>query len=163
MTARETIDAALAELDMTQASAAKAMGMTPQQFNGRLLRNSLRADEFLKLMDAIGIDISYHVRSSGKKVRAYAKGYGRHIRCMVDRVIYDTASSEVLANNFWVDGKNEYNDGKALELYVDGEGRYFFAEYSSWEGVKDRICPVSQQDAATFIEKYGTEIFRKHD
>ena len=81
---------------------------------------------------------------------------------MVDRVIYDTAASEAIANDFWADGENEYNDGKALELYIDKENRYFFAEYSSWEGVKDRICPVSAEDAATFIEKYGTTLFRDH-
>lgn len=159
---RETVDAVLAELDMTQATAAEAIGMTPQQLNGKLVRNTLRADEFLKLMDAIGIDIKYSVRDNGKDVRTRAKGYGRHIKCMVDRVIYDTDTSEVLANNFWADGENEYNDGIALELYVDSEGRYFFAVYSSWESVKDCIRTVSGKDAAAFIEKYGTEIFREH-
>ena len=77
---------------------------------------------------------------------------------MVDRIIYDTASSDAIANNFYADGENEYTDGKALELYMDKEGRYFFAEYSSWEGVKDRITPVNAEAAASFIEKYGTEI-----
>ncbi len=162
MTAKEILAAALKDLGMTQAEAARECGQTPQQLSGKLGRNSLRADEFLEIMDAIGIDIEYRVRSNGKKVRARATGYGRRVRGMVDRVTYDTAASEVLANNFWADGVNEYNDGKALELYIDKENRYFFAEYSSWEGVKDRICPVSASDAAAFIEKYGTEIFRKH-
>ena len=45
-----------------------------------------------------------------------------------------------------------------MELYVDDEGRYFFAEYTNWEGVKDRITPVSARDAAVFIDKYGTDL-----
>lgn len=162
MTAKEILTAAVKDLGITQADAAKEVGQTPQQLNGKFMRNSLRADEFLEILDAIGIDVEYTVRSTGKKVRARANGYGRRVRCMVDRVIYDTAASEAIANNFWADGENEYNDGKALELYIDRENRYFFAEYSSWEGVKDRICPVSAEDAATFIEKYGTTLFRDH-
>lgn len=163
MTAKEILTAALKDTEMTQAEAARECGWTPQQLSGKLMRGSLRADEFLELMDSIGIDIEYRVRSSGKKVRARATGYGCRVRGMVDRVIYDTGNSEVLANNFWADGENEYNAGKALELYIDKEGRYFFAEYSSWEGAKNRICPVSAEDAAAFIEKYGTDIFRKHN
>ena len=75
---------------------------------------------------------------------------------MVDRVIYDTAASDALANNFYADGKNEYSDGMAMELYIDQNGRYFFACYSNLEGVKDRILPISASDAATFIRRYGT-------
>ena len=46
-------------------------------------------------------------------------------------------------------------------LAIDKEGRYFFAEYSNWEGGKDRISPVSAAEAAAFIEKYGTELDKK--
>ena len=80
---------------------------------------------------------------------------------MVDRVTYDTAASNAISNNFYADGVNEYTDGKAMELYIDKEGRYFFAEYSNWEGGKDRISPVSAAEAAAFIEKYGTELDKK--
>ena len=48
-----------------------------------------------------------------------------------------------------------------MELYyVDNEGRYFFTEYTNWEGMKDRITMVSARDAAVFINKYGTDLQR---
>ena len=48
-----------------------------------------------------------------------------------------------------------------MELYyVDNEGRYFFTEYTNWEGMKDRITMVSARDAAVFINKYGTDLHR---
>ena len=40
---------------------------------------------------------------------------------MVDRVVYDTAESDALANNFYEDGENKFTDGEALELYIDKE------------------------------------------
>lgn len=161
MTSKEMIAAALKETGKTQAEAAKSVGWCPQQLSSRLVRNSLRADELLNLLDGIGVDFNLISRKTGKPVRLNIQGMGRRVKMMVDRVNYDTAMSDAIANNFYADGENEYTDGKALELYIDREGRYFFAEYSNWEGVKDRISPVSGKDAAAFIEKYGTEIDKK--
>ena len=80
---------------------------------------------------------------------------------MVNSIVYDTANADAISNNFYADGINEYNDGQAMELYVGNNGGYFFAQYSDFEGVKDRIIPVTDKDAATFIEKYGTDLHRK--
>lgn len=155
---KEALAAALKETGKTQAEAATKIGWAPQQLSARLMRNSLRADEFLDLMDAIGVDVTLTVRETGEVVKAHIAGAGRRVRKMVNKVIYDTAASDALANNFYADGVNEYGDGKAMELYIDREGRYFFAEYTNWEGAEDRITPVSASDAAAFIGKYGTEI-----
>ena len=149
MTSKEAIIAGL-----------KATGWSAQQLSGRLIRNSMRADEFLDFMDAIGIDVTFTVRESGEALKTHIAGAGRRVRAMVDKVKYDTEAASALANNFYADGVNEYTDGKAMELYVDDEGRYFFAEYTNWEGVKDRITPVSARDAAVFIDKYGTDLHR---
>lgn len=158
MTSKEILTAALKATGKTQAEAAKAVGWSPQQLSARLARNSLRADELLNLLDNIGVDVHLISRQTGEAVTLHISGAGRRVKSMVDRVIYDTAASDAIANNFYADGKNEYTDGKALELYIDKKGRYFFAEYSNWEGAKDRITPVSANDAAAFIKKYGTEI-----
>ena len=158
MTSKELLAAALRDTGKTQAEAAAKIGWVPQQLSARLTRNSLRADELLDLLEGIGIELTMTVKETGKVVRSHIQGAGRRVKAMVDRVIYDTASSDALANNFYADGVNEYTDGKALELYIDREGRYFFAEYSSWDGVKDRITPVTPETAAAFIEKYGTEL-----
>lgn len=160
MTAKEVLTAVAKSLHITVADIAKAVGWTQQKLNGRLLRNTITVEDFLDMMDKLDIDVKLTVRSTGRPVRLHSEGYGRRVRAMVNKVTYDTATSEVLANNFYADGVNEYNDGKALELYVDKEGRYFFAEYSSFPSVKDRITPVSDDDAAAFVEKYGEEIFK---
>lgn len=161
MTSREALSVALKGTGKTQAEAAVKMGWVPQQLSARLMRESLRADEFLEIMDAIGVDVVLKVRDTGEVLRAHTAGAGRRVRMMVNRVIYDTEAADALANNFYADGVNEYNDGKAMELYIDREGRYFFAEYTNWEGVKDRITPVAAPDAAAFIERYGTELHKK--
>lgn len=161
MTSKEALAVALKETGKTQAEAAIKMGWVPQQLSARLSRNSLRADEFLELMDAIGVDVILKTRDTGVELKAHIAGAGRRVRAMVNRVIYDTEASDALANNFYADSVNEYNDGKAMELYIDREGRYFFAEYTNWEGAKDRITPVTANDAAAFIERYGTDLYRK--
>jgi len=158
MPAKELIAAALKETGVTQAEAAAKIGWVPQQLSARFTRNSLRADEFLDLLEAIGVEIKLVVKDSGKEVREHKPGAGRPVRRMVDKVYYDTATSDALANNFYSDGENKYNDGRARELYIDSDGRYFFAEYSENEGEKDRINPVSASDAADFVERYGTKI-----
>ena len=160
MTSKEAIIAGLKATGTTQAEAAARLGWSAQQLSGRLIRNSMRADEFLDFMDAIGIDVAFTVRESGEALKTHIAGAGRRVRAMVDKVKYDTEAASALANNFYADGVNEYTDGKAMELYVDDEGRYFFAEYTNWEGVKDRITPVSARDAAVFIDKYGTDLHR---
>lgn len=157
MTSREILTAALKATGKTQAEAARLLGYNPQWLSARLVRCSLRADEFLALMDKIGIDVSFTVRETGESVKEQIKGAGRRIRKMVNRVIYDTAACNALANNFYADGVHEYIDGRAMELYIDAEGVYFFAEYTE-NGNGDHITVASPEEAATFITKYGTDI-----
>lgn len=161
VTAKDAITAALKSAGMTQAEAAHAIGLTPRQLSQRLVSGTLRADKFLELLDEIGVDIEFIARSSGEHITARVKGYGRRVKQMVNSVIYDTANADAISNNFYADGVNEYIDGQAMELYIGNDGQYFFAQYSNYEGVKDRIIPVSDKDAAAFIEKYGTELHRK--
>lgn len=153
MTSKELLSAALRHTDNSQAEAAAKIGWVPQQLSQRLVRNSLRADEFLNLLEGIGVEVVLVNKADGTPIRIRV---GRRVKGMVDRVNYDTDNAFPLANDFFADGVNEYTYGKARELYVDKEGRYFFAEYSNWEGTKDRIVPVSAQDAAAFIERFGT-------
>ena len=160
MNSKDVISAALKEVGINQADGAKSINWSPQQLSSKIVHGTLRADDFLRLMDAIGVDVEFKVRDSGKIIKTRIPGAGRRVRCMVNKVIYDTAISDALANSFYSDGVNEYSDGRARELYIDKEGRYFFAEYSTWEGQKDRIVPAGSNEAAAFIEKYGTQIFK---
>lgn len=155
MDVKDIVDEALKSVGIAQKDAAAKIGMTPSQLNVRLAKGTIRFGTFLELMDKIGVDVTFTNRATGKELKIPSAGIGRRVKAMVDRVIYDTAGSDAIANNFYADGKNEYSDGLAMELYIDREGRYFFACYSNLEGVKDRIIPVSASDAAEFIGRYG--------
>ena len=108
MTSKEVIAAALKATGHTQAEAAAKMGWVGQQLSARLMRNSMRADELLKFMDVLGIDVTFTVRETGEILKAHIAGAGRRVRGMVNKVIYDTESADALANNFYADGVNEY-------------------------------------------------------
>lgn len=160
MKSKDVISAALKEIGISQAESAKSIDWSPQRLSRKVVEGTLRADDFLKLMDAIGVDVEFKVRTTGKTIKARIPGAGRRVRCMVNKVIYDTAASDAVANSFYADGVNEYSDGRVRELYIDKEGRFFFAEYSTWEGQKDLIIPVGRDEAMAFAEKYGRTIFK---
>lgn len=162
MTAKEIISAALDTIGITQATAAKNYGWSAQQLSQRIVRGSLRVDEFIGLMDSMGIDITFTVRETGKTIKPHISGHGRRVKGVSDGIQYDTEYAEALANSFYADGVNEYSDsGEAFELYIDRDGRYFMAEYSNAEGGRDRVRSVPAEMAAAFIEKYGTVIEKK--
>ena len=150
----DVLEAALKSVGKTQADAAHALGLTPRQFSQRKVNGTLRAADFLEILDAMGIDIKYYVRSSGEEIRLNKKGYGRRVRQMVNTVIYDTNNASAICNSFWADGIHEYTDGQAKELYLSADGTYFLAQYNTYEGVKDRILPISAKEAGDFMEMY---------
>ena len=160
MNTRDILETVMRDTDLTQADIAKQIGWTPQRLSAKLTRNSLRADELLMILDAAGVDVRLFRCGTDEELKPHKVGAGRRVRCMVDHVLYDTSESDALSNNFYADGKNEFLDGRAMELYIDREGRYFFAEYTNWEGAKDRITPVTAKDAAAFISRYGTDLHR---
>lgn len=156
MRAKEVFAAALKATNLTQSKVAKLVGM-PEQSIGQMvnIRESVRADLFFDLLDAMGIDTLFYVRKTGE-VLMKEKQHGRRVVGMSDGVIYDTKESQILASSFYADGENEFGpDGKAQELYVDRQNRYFVAEYSCNEGEKDRVRSVPSNMAAAFINQYG--------
>lgn len=158
MTSRETVEAALTKIGQTQAWLAQQMNWTPQNFCQRLRRGSVRADEFMELMNVMGVDVTFTMRETGEILKPHVRGHGRRLVGNSDKVTFDTAASEAISNTFYEDGVNEFNaDGEATELYVDGKGRYFVAEYHT-DARKDRVRTVSASMAAAFVEKYGTQI-----
>lgn len=162
MTAQEALAAALTATGHTQAEGARVIGWQPQRLYQRLVRGTLKVDELFQILDAIGVDFQMTVRETGKPVSVHIPGYGRRVRAMSDRVIYDTAASDALSNSFYEDGVHEFGvDGRASELYIDRDGRYFLAKYTNVEGEKDRVQAISGDLAAAFIEKYGTQIDKR--
>lgn len=162
MTAREAVYTALWRTGQSQAEIARKIGWTIMQLNGKLMRDTLRAEDFLTIMDAIGIDVTFTLKGTGEVLEPQVSGVGRKVRQMVDGVIYDTSKAYAISNSFWDDGVNKYDkDGRAQELYYDFDGRYFIAEYSTWNSVKDRIVPVTSDEAEKFIQLHGREIHKE--
>ena len=129
----------------------------PEQSIGQKInvRESIKADEFFELLEVMGVDTFFYVRETGAVLMKDMQ-HGRRVVGMSDGVIYDTKESQLLASSFYSDGKNEYGpDGKAQELYVDRENRYFVAEYSSDENERDRVRSVPSNMASAFIAQYG--------
>lgn len=155
MTANEVLVAAIDINKTTQAETAKRYGWSAQQLGQRMKRNSLRADEFLELMDILGIDVVFSVRTTGEILKPHVNGHGPRVVGMSDGVKYDTAASEPIADSFFEDGVHEYGpDNRAQELYIDREGRYFLAEYTLVPGEKNRVRSVPANVAEAFREKY---------
>ncbi len=159
MVARDYLNAALESKNMFQEDGAAAIGWTPAKLSAILRRETLKADDFIALMDAIGMEIEFKDKETGEPLKIKASGYGRRLRGISDGIKFDTNAAEAISNSFYEDGVNEYGkDGRAVELYIDKQGRYFFAEYSINAGEKERIRSTSSSVAAAFIEKYGTDL-----
>ena len=68
MTSKEVLAAVLKATGKTQAEAATNVGWVPQQLSARLVRNSLRADELLALLEGLGVELSFTIKETGEKV-----------------------------------------------------------------------------------------------
>lgn len=154
MKAVDSLAVALRATNTTQAEAAARVGWVPQQLSSRITRNSLKADEFLEILEAIGVEVVFVDKSTGLAINLASPK--RRVKKMVNRVIYNNVAATYVADNFYADGENEYGeDGYATELFVDKEGRYFFVDYHKDDPKQDEIRVTSKSAVDDFIEKYG--------
>lgn len=156
MRAKEIFAAALKATGMSQAEVARMTNQPPQSIGQKInVRESVRANEFFDILDAMGIDAFFSVRKTGE-ILMKEQRHGRHLFGVSDGVAYNTNDAELLASSFYADGTNEFGpDGRAQELYMDRKGRYFTAEYSNNEGERDRVRSVPANVAAAIIKQYG--------
>ena len=156
MRAKEVFAAALKALNLTQAQVARMANMPEQSIGQKInVRESIRANEFFDLLDTIGVEAVFFIKETGEVLMKEPQ-HGRRLVGMSDRVIYDTNEGTLVASSFYADGENEYGpDGKAQELYIDKQGRYFTAEYFSEGPVKGRIRATPADMASAFISKFG--------
>ena len=162
MTVREVFNTVLPALGITQAEAVAKIGWTPQQMSQKNKRDSLRASEFFRIMEANGVEILFRIKGEEEFLNVLLSGHGHRIKGMADHVNYDTAAAGAISNSFYADGINEYDEnGEAQELYIDQQGRYFIAEYNIKDPDRERVRAIPASVAVAFIEKYGTEIEKK--
>ena len=117
------------------------------------VRASIKMSELFTALELLGAEVEFYVEKTNQNL--YWEKEDR-VMGMSDGVIYDTRESALLATSFYADGSNEFGeDGKAMELYVDKDNRYFFAEYNLDSDVKPRIKAAPVHVAYAFLQTYG--------
>lgn len=159
MRAKEVFDAAIKAKKMSIADVARLLNVNACELGQKInIRESVKANDFFEILDAIGVGVMFFMKDTGA---VFLKD-GRRTRRVVgvsDGVRYDTAEATLIATSFYADDEHEYGqDGKAQELYVDRENRYFIAEYSCNEGERNRVRSVPYNMATAFIKQYGIDI-----
>lgn len=136
---------------------AKIINKTATKFKQRIACGNFRASEFLKIVEGMGYKPKYTIVKTNNVIsfKPRPMAHGRAVSCMVNGVIYSTSQSTALANDFYSDGEHEYNEGRATELYINKDNKYFFVDYTEFEGVKDRVIPITAEVARAFIKKHG--------
>lgn len=160
MTADDIIKAVLQLRGIPGYQLAHEIGWAAQKLSKRLSNETMRIHELYIILDHLDVDLTLTDRRTGEQIHPKCAGMGEPVVRYVDKVRYSTEKSSAIANNFFADGENKYNDGRASELYMDSAGRYFFAEYCEWDPSKNSIIPVSKEKADEFVRKYGTRILK---
>ncbi len=150
VTVADIIRDALKAKNWSQRELAAKMGWSPQNLSGRLKNNSLSAEEWRKVAAILGFEIKMVEIDSNEELKTRKRGIGPRVRQMVNGVIYDTYKADALCHTLWT-------DGWFMELYRDGEGRYFVAHYTDWKNGVNHISPCSIEDARRLYEQYGED------
>ncbi|MDE6839598.1 MAG: hypothetical protein K2P49_01895 [Oscillospiraceae bacterium] len=158
MTVSEIVKGYLKTEKMTKAELCRRMGWSSQNLSGRLNRNSFSAEDWRKVMEAMGYELRIVKPGSSSGLRLPA---GPRVRKMEGKIIYDTATSEPLCNT-----RVDEDDLMFQELYRDQMGRYFIVSYAMWEGGVHQVTPIGRADARTFYERFSAagdadDIFRE--
>ena len=148
MNATQIVRSLIRDNNVYQSSVAKKLGWTGQALSNKLRRNMLSADEFFKVIEALGCEIKIIKTETQDEfvAKQRKKGVGLRLRQMVDGVRYDTANADAICH--WDDGEIMH------ELYQNDDGSYFVAQYVHWECGINSILPISETDAERLKAKY---------
>ena len=76
------------------------------------------------------------------------------MRAIYDGVVYDTDKSTLIINRLYV------ADGCWYDLMRTDDGRYYLAQYSTWEHNCDTIDPVDEIAALDWLYQYEGTILQ---
>jgi len=71
---------------------------------------------------------------------------------IVDGKRYSVATATLLAGDDWWDGHNYERYGRNTFLYRTPGGRYFAVTLTCWQGERDKLVPVQQDEAVGMYE-----------
>lgn len=139
VTASEQCKKLIERSDMLQKDVAKEMGWTEASLCNKFRRNSLSADEFMKIIDILGFEAQIVSKDTQEEVKLRQTGVGPRLKMMVNGIKYDTYKSDAICHT---DETQPCFD----EVYRDEEGRYFVAHYVNWDGGISSISPIDESD-----------------
>ena len=71
---------------------------------------------------------------------------------IVNGLNYDTEKADLVAHDRYFDGSNWERHGRNTYLYRTKAGRFFLHHTTLWQGERDRIEPVSPDEARQYYE-----------
>ena len=86
------------------------------------------------------------------------------MKAMIDDLLYDTASAvETWGEQTEFDGSNYISLATGSQwnheaLYVTGNDRYFVQWWSTWQGARDRLFPLTHVEAAEWLLRNQYEL-----
>jgi hypothetical protein len=66
---------------------------------------------------------------------------------------YDVSKATLLAGDDYWDGRNFERHGRNTFLYRTPKGNYFAIRLTGWQGERDTLQPLTQQEAVEMFEK----------
>ena len=151
MNIAETVKELIKMSDLQQAQIARLMDWTPQNLSNRLGRNTLYAEDFVKLLDVLGYKMIIVEKESEEEVKTRKRGKAPRLQKMVNGVKYDTYRADAICY------KETVKDCMFHELYRTDDGEYFLVQVMLYEGGVDSIAPVSKEAAnilISFMKEY---------
>jgi hypothetical protein len=76
---------------------------------------------------------------------------------IIDRKKYDVKTATLIADDVYWDGHNVERSGRNCFLYRTPNGAYFTVTLSQWQGEKDTLIPITQEEAISLFEGSLTE------
>ena len=147
VTASEQCKKLIERSEMLQKTVAQAMGWTEAGLCNKFRRNSLSADEFMKILDILGYEMQIVSKDTQEEVKLRKTGIGPRLKMMVNGIKYDTYKADAICHT---DAEKPSFD----EVYRDDEGRYFVAHYVNWDGGISSISPIDKDDVKKLFPEY---------
>ena len=79
----------------------------------------------------------------------------KEFSAIIERKKYDVKTATLIADNVYWDGQNFERSGRNCFLYRTPNGNYFTVNLTQWQGERDTLEPISQEEA---IELYEREL-----
>ena len=153
MNASEIIRTVIRCSGFDQSGCARKLGWSRQKMSNKLIKNTFTADEFLALLDILGMELQIKMKDDVAEPKV-KKQVEPEIKLAESK--YDPAKASVVNTTFYLDGQNKYTNGKAEELSVmcdeeTGELFFYITTYFEQKRKREITRAVSRAEADAFI------------